>query len=474
MTTATVDPELVEAKRVLRETLEFEPHPEQDTILKCVKRYLLVAGGDQGGKSITAGEFFFERLWVDLANNEGSKTPLLYWLVGASYEMCRAEFDYIAVGLQKLLGENAVNPSKRIDPGLIEVNVDGRPDLSIRIETKSGTDPRRLAMRAPHGQIGCEASQLDLMTFERMMGRSAPKRGWVFLSGTFEGSLGWYPQLWQAWQSGADDRQSFSLPSWTNTHLYPGGRDDPEIKRLEDESSDEFFMERIAGRPMPPRGLVFREFRADLHVQQNDYQPGEHVYIWEDPGFGSEHTHAVEIAHIINGNIKVFDEIYERNLITPDIIEICRKKEWWREYENHNVTLVSDPHYKTQHHSMTSVEECWMAETGLHARGEKMRINEGTERLKSFLKPDPIFREPKIVFSPKCHGVLSELGAEPNPFDGQTKAYRWKIDKDGNIVGDTPDDKNNDGIKAVIYGIAAHFGWGYIKGGGQIKMKRWA
>ncbi len=80
-----------------------------------------------------------------------------------------------------------------------------------RIETKSAKDPRTLAMRAPDGIIGCEASQLDMESFHRLRGRCAPKRGWLFLAGTFEGSLGWYPQLFQTWQYGTDEEQSFSL-----------------------------------------------------------------------------------------------------------------------------------------------------------------------------------------------------------------------------------------------------------------------
>jgi hypothetical protein len=452
----------------------FEPHPEQRVILACDKRFVLVAGGAQAGKSVTASAFLMSRLADDLAKNAGQRRQVLYWLVAADYERTRAEFDYLVDYFVAWLGKDNVQASKRVDPGYIHIQTRDEIDLSIRIETKSAKDPRTLAMRAPHGILGCEASQLDVPTMERIMSRVAPMRGWVFLSGTFEGSLGWYPQLWRAWKSGAKDRQSCSLPAWSNTHLYPGGRNDPEILRLERESSDQFFMERIAGEPVPPRGIVFKEFRADLHVKPVEYEPGQIVYLWEDPGYGSEHTHAVMVAHIIDGQVRVFDEVYERDLITEDIIDLCRNKEWWREYDEGRIVLVTDPHYKTQHHSMTSVMECWMKETGLYARGDKLRIQEGTERLKGFLKPDPIFGEPKIVFSSKCKGILSEFGAEPNPFDGQTKAYCWKTDRDGNIIGTTPDDKHNDAIKATIYGIVDFFGYGYTRSGNTIKMKRWA
>lgn len=47
----------------------------------------------------------------------------------------------------------------------------------------------------------------------------------------------------------------------------------------------------------------------------------------------------------------------------------------------------------------------------------------------------------------------------PNPFDGQTRAYRWKTDREGTIVGRTPEDRYNHGIKAVIYYLVDKYGY---------------
>ena len=218
----------------------------------------------------------------------------LYWLVAADYERTRAEFDYLVQDFASLgvLAE----VSKRVDPGRI-ILVDG-----TRIETKSAKDPRTLAMKAPNGIIGCEASQLDLESFHRLRGRVAPKRGWLFLAGTFEGSLGWYPQLYSTWSRGVhEDQQSFSLPSYSNQHLYPGGKSDPEILKLRAQSSDEFFMERIEGIPSPPQGLVFGEFRADIHVDPKvKWVKDEPVYLWMDPGYAG--AYAVEAVQDITGS----------------------------------------------------------------------------------------------------------------------------------------------------------------------------
>jgi len=432
--------------------VSFEPTELQLPILESRKRFTLVAGGEQAGKSMVAAKYLLARVYdVD---------PGLYWLVAADYERTRAEFEYLVedFGSMGVLQE----ASKRVDPGKILL-ADG-----TRIETKSAKDPRTLAMRAPNGIIGCEASQLDLETFHRLRGRCAPMRGWMFLSGTFEGSLGWYPQMFQAWKhSSVDDEQSFSLPSYSNGYLYPGGRQDPEILALERASSDDFFMERIEGIPSPPRGLVFTEIRADIHIQDVKYEPDIPVHIWIDPGYSE--AYACEVVQVVNDQVRVIDEIYERDLITDEIIEIAQSKPWWKDVRFGVIDVAG-----FQHQAMAAPAEVWMDKTGIYFDSQKIRINEGTERLKAFLKTDPIDkREPRIVFSPNCKGILSEFGIRPNPFDEQTRAYRWKMDRDGTIVGETPEDRYNHGIKAVIYGLINRYGYGYITENKTIKVRRW-
>ena len=323
-------------------------------------------------------------------------------------------------------------------------------------------------MRAPNGIIGCEASQLDLETFHRLRGRCAPKRGWMFLSGTFEGSLGWYPQMYQSWQhSGSEEEQAFSLPSYSNQYLYPGGRQDPEILSLERASSDDFFMERIEGIPSPPAGLVFNEIRPDIHIEDVAYEPDIPVHIWIDPGYSE--AYACEIVQVVNDQVRVIDEIYERNLVTDEIIDIAQSRPWWKDAQFGVIDVAG-----YQHQAMAAPAEVWLERTGIYFDSEKIRINEGTERLKSFLKVDPVTNvEPRIVFNPRCEGILSEFGVKANPFDGQTRAYKWKMDRDGNIVGQTPEDRYNHGVKAVIYGLINRYGYGYVTDKTTIKVRRW-
>ena len=446
--TQTREPNVVD---YIYDKVGFAPTEAQTPILDSKKRFILVAGGEQAGKSMIASKFLLAR-FLDI-NDAG-----LYWLVAADYERTRAEFEYLVDDFSRLgvLAE----ASKRVDPGKI-VLADG-----TRIETKSAKDPRTLAMRAPDGIIGCEASQLDLETFYRMRGRCAPKRGWLFLSGTFEGSLGWYPQMHTAWSIPTEDEESFSLPSYTNVHLYPEGINDPEIQRLKRDASDDFFLERIQGIPSPPQGLVFPEFRPNLHVGDVTWDIGTPIHIWMDPGYAG--AYAIAVVQIQDDVIHVIDEVYERGLVTGEMIQICQQRPWWKDVQYGVIDVAG-----YQHQAMAAPAEIWMKETGLYMNSQKVMINDGTERLKSFLKTDPVTNRSKLVINPKCTGILSEFGAAPNPFDGQTRAYRWKTDRDGNIVGNMPEDKNNHGIKALIYGIVDNYGYAYVQGRDSIRVKRW-
>ena len=440
-----------ELETYLYKKVGFDPTEEQKVILDSDKRFILVAGGEQAGKSMIASKFLLKKSF----ETEGAG---LYWLVAADYERTRAEFEYLVSDFAQL--GILKKTSKRVDPGRIEL-ADGTV-----IETKSAKDPRTLAMKAPNGIIGCEASQLDLESFYRLRGRCAPRKAWLFLAGTFESSLGWYPQMFQSWKYGVNDEQSYSLPSWTNKHLYPKGKEDPEILRLKESSSDDFFMERIEGIPSPPRGVVFPEFRPDIHVSDKiEYVPDEPVHVWIDPGYAG--AYAVCAIQIINDQVRVFDEVYEQNLITEEIINIVQNKPWYKDLRYGVIDIAG-----YQHQAMSAPAEVWLDSTGLYLDSEKIQINDGTERLKSTLKLTGK-GEPKLIISPVCKGLLSEFGATANPFDGQTKVYQWKVDRDGNIVGNQPQDKYNHGIKALIYGLINHFGYSFVAGKSTIRVKRW-
>ena len=81
----------------------FIPTPLQRPILDCRKRFILVAGGEQAGKSMIASKYLISRLWESVGSDAvPNDDPGLYWLVAADYERTRAEFDYLRDDFQTL------------------------------------------------------------------------------------------------------------------------------------------------------------------------------------------------------------------------------------------------------------------------------------------------------------------------------------------------------------------------------------
>ena len=330
----------------------------------------------------------------------------------------------------------------------------------------------------PHGVILCEAGQNKTTDiFERAVERLTAFDGWLLMVGTFEQSLGWYAKLWQDWQWGSEDSKSYSLPSWSNTYYYKKGKNDPKILKLKERVSDTFFSERVEGKPVPPKGLVFPEFRPDIHIRPVEWDPDYPVLIWEDPGYSAvgPHAHAIEVYQYIDGQLRGIDEIYEQQKTTEALIDdYVTRRPWCKALRGPGIELVSDPHYKDQHHSTNSVEEVWKMKTGLVARGERVRIKPGNERLKNLLKTDSAGR-PGIVWNGvRCPGILSEFGIVPNPFDGDYHPYMYNVDRHGNIIGDEPLDEYNDAIKATIYGAVVKIGYVANPDRDTVLMKRWS
>ena len=269
--------------------------------------------------------------------------------------------------------------------------------------------------------------------------------------------------------------RSFSLPAPSNYAIYEDGWDTERLQQLREESSDEFFMERIEGKPVPPKGLVF-DFRPDVHIRDIVCDPDQDVYLTNDPGYaGANATLAIQL---INDVVHVFDEVYERK-ITEDCIDIVRQRPWSQQIQEGFID-----HAGTQHQAQSPAADLWLAPPhpdgnggglGLYMRSQPIPdVNAMDERLKSFLKPHPLSGLPSVVIAPRCRGILSEVGVVANPLDNQFKAYRWATDRQGEIVGRTPANENNHSIRALEYFLVNKFGYAYASPAGrELRTKRW-
>lgn len=407
----------------------------QDEILRCKNRIILLSGGEQAGKSMVAAMYLLTRM----------PYGKIFWMVGDDYEQSHKEFTYVVDALAQV---NAVRDRDISMPmrGAWQLKAFGG---SVQVVTKTADDIRKLAKDAPDGILINEAAQCGYDVYLKCLGRTAPKRGWLFMSGTLESSTDWYAESLKRWQSpNAEDAKSFVIPSWANPVLYPGGREDPEIKRIEALLDRELFLMRFGAVPTPPEGLVLPQFSYKTHVPGDvTYNKELPVQVWIDPGYSGS-NYAVEAVQLIDCDdhcemvhVHVIDELYVKFGTTGMIIEECKTKEWWDNLEQAVIDVAG-----SQHHAQSSHAEMWGAQE-LPVLYEKVPVEDGITRHHTFLK-DPGTGVARIYYNENCSGAIKEYG-------------KWKRTKVTGLTNQAakPQLINCDALKAIQYGLIANFGY---------------
>lgn len=400
----------------------------------------MVAGGERGGKSLyTACELVTRVPW-----------GRLFWIVGEDYEATHKEFEYAVEWFSKLgaLLRKDVSMPQRNSWRM-------RLKTGQQIVTKSGKDVRKIRSEAPDGILVPEAATVPHMLFLKCFGRLGETRGWLVCSGTFEGSTGWYPQVWFDLQAQNDfyRGRSFSIPAWSNTTIFPGGRDDAEIKRLERVYSPVpgLFEEKVAGIPVPPANLVFREFRKLVHVSERSiYLPGRPVYIGVDPSDGG-HPYAVVACQFEFDPqappedpidfCYVVDEIWERGKIDEEMIAEAQSRDWWRDVQGGAIDVQAKDSRRR-----------WLSYGGVLLAARNIPQLHGIRRLHSFLHYNPAAEDssPHLLIHPDVKGLPYEFGQ-----------YKRKDTDllDGEMPPDLPSaNQPNDSIKALWYLLYHRYG----------------
>ena len=428
-----------EAQSQIFNLVGYIPTEAQYNIHKDQSRNKLIAGGERAGKSkVNSKELLIHYAW-DIWGLK--KRDALYWLLGNDYEACRGEWEHIVEDFQKL-EILASAPTKNIDPGEIKLQ-DG-----TRIITKSARYPEKIATVAPDGILICEAAQIDYDVFLRAKTRLAEKRGWLSMAGTFEQEdyVGWYRELFQLGLSANNlELKSFSLPTWTNSIIFPGGRTDPEILKQEAGMTHERFMERFGGEPCPKTGRVVTEFANTIHVKDCPFNKDLPVELAIDPGYAG--AYAVLAIQDYGDHLKLIDEIYVQGVVTKDIILMCKKKEWWSAVQGGAIDIAA-----RQHQAMAAPVEVWLSEGKISLQSKKVNIEDGIDLLQTHLKQHPVTGQPGIETDPKVRGFISECGGGKSPVES---GGIWMRDK--NTL--KPIDRFNHSCKAVAYYLANKFGF---------------
>jgi hypothetical protein len=435
------------------ESLGVKLSPEQSEVFYDDSRLKLVGGGEGGGKSLVASLYCTARSFHDYL----VWGPSLYWVIGADFQDAEKELggsgledDFYVIEMLEELGcyDSTTSSQPHREPWKIRASNRLQGHLYI---TGSAHDPTKIGREQPRGIVGAEVGRWQRQVWDRCYGRLARLRAegsWGIFTGSFEKTSDepWFQELWEQGQAPNEiDIRSFSMPSWANPSKYPGGRMDPAIVQLEKASpSPEYFMERYAGKPAPPRNAVIPEFNVRLHVQEAPIISDRPVYLFVDP---AKNIYCVLFVQFVGNEVWLVDEVFVHQWTHEQVLQEVMMRPAWkhRAYDGHVMDVAS----LQDHFGLGTPEQAWQSTTGLSFITKKIPVDTTIERVRSIMSINPSTGRPRLRVDPKCRGFISQLGGGPSPIPG---GGIWKMHNG------TPEKKNDDAPKALGYGLNHHFG----------------
>lgn len=454
--------------QLVMQAVGIKPTEGQLPILEDVEhRIIQVTGGWRAGKSEQATD----KLTIDCAVNVPHFNDL-YWIVGPDYEQARPEFfrtyDYLS-RINLVAAGGLAAPRE----GPLQMTLRN----GTRILTKSASDPERLGSEAPRGVLMVEAAQQPYEAFLNLQGRIAEKRGWMNLSGTFRPSEGkrtvqrWYEQMYHKWLKGEGDAKAYSLPSWSNTAIFPGGRNDPEILRLENSSgfTEEDFMERFGGVPSPAPGIVFPMFNYATHVQYKypekatSFDPNLSVHLGIDPGWSHRYAVLAFQKDELNKELWIIDQVYHEHHTTEEMIQETYNKPWG---PASTVAIIDHQggrqHLDQRYTAKQKWERLWPGSRRLQVASKWCPLAAGYEAHANLLQGTVAYERTKgtplehkgwkLYIDPKVSSLVGGY-LDGDEWGGEYFLHKNTLDSDGRPIKDLPKDRDNDAIKAVSYYI---------------------
>lgn len=258
-----IDPE---RKAYIFDKLGYKAHSaKQQAIHDSDARFKILSCGRRYGKTTFGGNELTAAL-MDYSD------PGYYWIVGPKYTLGEKEFRIVYENIvKKLRLGGKIKKSYNVQQGNMYIEM---PWGSV-LEVKSAERQDTLLGEGLSGVVMAEAARHTSDTWEQYIRPAlADRRGWAIFASTPRG-YNWYQGLWMLGQfrEKYPHYESWRLPSWENPIVYPGGRDDAEIKELEDRVSPQFFAQEIGAEFTAFAGKIYDEFNTEVHVKHIEYNP---------------------------------------------------------------------------------------------------------------------------------------------------------------------------------------------------------
>lgn len=383
-------------------SIGYEPTDPQWEFHNSDSRFRIPVCGRRFGKSTMAARDLEPQLFLPKKR---------FWIVGPTYNLGEKEFrvvyDDLMVG-QQLALDKRVKSAFNLRSGEMYIEF----PWGTRLDVKSATHPESLVGDALHGMIMSEAAKHNVETWERYMRPAlADYTGWATFPTTPEG----HNWLYRLWLVGRDEETpeyaSWRFPSWMNYHVYPGGREDPEIKLLEKTTTPEWFMQEIGADFASFVGKIYGEFDERVHVKNFEFRPEWSSYITFDWGFVNPFA-AIEFQVDPQDNVYVWREHYKAYEQLGEHVRMMKARENPAGYHlDMGFGDAADPE-ATEYMSANFIPTVSEPEA-------KENWREGIDMVKKFLKEyhdgtsydewgRPI-THPKLYVHPRCENFIREM-----------------------------------------------------------------
>jgi hypothetical protein len=283
------------------EQVGYKPHREQLLYHRSRARFRCAVCGRRFGKSTMAGHDLEPKLF---------QPKRTYWIIGPTYDLGEKEFRVI---WDDLIIKMQMGKDKRIKKAYNKKqgNMWIEFPWQTRLEVRSADHPENLVGEALDWVIMSEAAKHRVETWERFIRPAlADKRGGADFPTTPEG-FNWLHAIWQLGMNpDFPDFESWKFPSWANSVVYPGGREDPEIKLLELTTMSEWFLQEIGADFASFVGKIFPEWDEMSMVRQVPFDPALPNYMAFDWGYTNPLA-AIEFQITPDDKIHVWREHYK-------------------------------------------------------------------------------------------------------------------------------------------------------------------
>jgi hypothetical protein len=417
------------------EQVGYHPHEGQARVHYNPTRHRVLCNGRRWGKTFVGGREAEAMAFVKNFLGESCRG----WIIGPEYSDAEKEFRIVHDSF-KALGIDKVS-SKFLN---------NTENGSMHIRTKWGFDLECRSARHPESLVG-EGLDFVIMVEagrhkRKMWGdyvrpALSDKRGWSFASGVPEGASE-NSLLYSLFMRGQDPSKktwwSMRAPSWTNTIVFPGGRNDPEILEARDDLTEDEFDRQYGAQFVESVGRVMKEWDDDIHIGDYEYNRKWPLYAAVDYGYTNDWVW-------LWIQVDEFNNVYvigEERYTLMDTEEIARLK-----FKDHPLlpkllAIYTPPAEPDDTNILRRVlQVTTKGNTGGEIKTRLALIRSALKMRPTHLDDDHPDKKPALVVDRSCTKLIWEMRT----------GYRWPEKRNQLASNDSelPQDKDNHGPEAL-------------------------